>query len=59
MYGAGATNADEKIWLVFWEAGIIMQIPAGCIVIYPSALLLHFNVNIDGKCLVCGCEHAD
>ncbi|KAI0089958.1 hypothetical protein BDY19DRAFT_992900 [Irpex rosettiformis] len=46
-YGHCDTQADEKIWLVFWEAGIIMEIPAGTLVFYPSALLLHFNVNID------------
>ena len=26
-----------------------MELPAGTLVLYPSALLLHFNVNIDGK----------
>lgn len=45
----GVTNADERIWLVFWEAGVILQIPAGVFVVYPSALLLHFNVDINGK----------
>ncbi|KAI0083089.1 hypothetical protein BDY19DRAFT_998859 [Irpex rosettiformis] len=46
-YGQCDTNSDEKIWLVFWEAGIIMEIPAGTLVFYPSALLLHFNVDIN------------
>ena len=50
----GETNADERIWLVFWEAGIILQVPAGVFVIYPSALLLHFNVHVEGmlSCLI-------
>ena len=48
MMTAVETNADEKIWLVIWEAGLILQIPAGTLVVYPSALFLHFNVNIDG-----------
>lgn len=25
-----------------------MQVPAGVFVIYPSALLLHFNLHIEG-----------
>ncbi|KAI0094143.1 hypothetical protein BDY19DRAFT_4601 [Irpex rosettiformis] len=46
-YGQCHTNADERIWLVFWDTGIIMQVPAGVFVIFPSALFLHFNVHIE------------
>lgn len=45
----GKGDADKKIWLVFWEAGLIIQVPVGVFIVYPSALFLHFNVNIDGE----------
>lgn len=48
---AGETTADERIWLVFYEARLIMQVPAGVFVLYPSALFLHFNVHIEGESL--------
>ncbi|KAI0085346.1 hypothetical protein BDY19DRAFT_996879 [Irpex rosettiformis] len=51
-YGQCHTNADERIWLVFWDTGIIMQVPAGVFVIYPSALFLHFNVHIEDVLMV-------
>lgn len=47
------SNADEKIWLVIWEAKLIIQIPAGVVFLYPSALFLHFNFNIDRQSLSC------
>lgn len=50
------SNADEKIWLVLWEAGIIIQIPAGCVVMFPSALFMHFNINMDGAILITACS---
>ncbi|KAI0768350.1 hypothetical protein BC629DRAFT_1535869 [Irpex lacteus] len=46
-YGNCETTADERIWLVFYEARLIMQVPAGVFVLYPSALFLHFNVHIE------------
>lgn len=51
-YDAGETTADERIWIVFYEARLIMQVPAGVFVIYPSALFLHFNVHIEGELLI-------
>lgn len=45
----GKTNTDECFWLVFWKTKIIVQILAGTLIIYTSALLLHFNVDINGK----------
>lgn len=39
----------EKVWLVLWEAGLVIQIPLGVLFVYPSALLLHFNVRIEGR----------
>ncbi|EJD33128.1 hypothetical protein AURDEDRAFT_177791 [Auricularia subglabra TFB-10046 SS5] len=41
-----AVGEDEWSWLVIWELGIILQCPRGSFVIYPSALLFHFNVRI-------------
>ncbi|EJD34964.1 hypothetical protein AURDEDRAFT_175959 [Auricularia subglabra TFB-10046 SS5] len=37
---------DEWSWLVLWDLGIVLQCPRGAFVLYPSALLLHFNVRI-------------
>ncbi|KAL1738552.1 hypothetical protein HDZ31DRAFT_69876 [Schizophyllum fasciatum] len=42
----GSFNHREKCWLVMWEAGIIIQIPPGVIVAYPSALFYHFNIDL-------------
>ncbi|KAI0080985.1 hypothetical protein K474DRAFT_1704272 [Panus rudis PR-1116 ss-1] len=35
----------EHIWLVLWEAGIVIEIPVGVFILYPSALFLHFNID--------------
>ena len=45
----GPKNKYEKVWLVLWEAGVVIQVPAGVAILYPSALLLHFNVDIPGE----------
>ncbi|KZV96454.1 hypothetical protein EXIGLDRAFT_765264 [Exidia glandulosa HHB12029] len=42
----GWVGEDEWSYVVFWELGIIMACPRGAWVLYPSALLLHFNVRI-------------
>lgn len=42
----GPKDNKEKIWLVLWEAGVVVEIPTGVAIIYPSALILHFNVVI-------------
>lgn len=39
-------SEDEWSWLVIWELGIILQCPRGAFVLYPSALLFHFNVRV-------------
>ncbi|KAH7905056.1 hypothetical protein BJ138DRAFT_1118826 [Hygrophoropsis aurantiaca] len=36
----------EKGWLVIWEAGLILEVPEGVLLFYPSALFYHFNVDI-------------
>ncbi|KAM5541924.1 hypothetical protein V8D89_004234 [Ganoderma adspersum] len=36
----------EKALLVIWEARLIIQLPIGVVFLYPSALFIHFNLNI-------------
>jgi hypothetical protein len=40
-------NHKAKSWLVIWEAGVIIEIPPWVLVLYPSSLFFHFNVDID------------
>ncbi|KAJ7749511.1 hypothetical protein DFH07DRAFT_702940, partial [Mycena maculata] len=40
-------NHTQRIWLVVWEAGIIVELPPWVLGAYPSALLYHFNVDTD------------
>jgi hypothetical protein len=52
--GDALTRADpfaaflstHKFWLVLWEAGVGMELPAGVWFIYPSALFTHFNIHL-------------
>jgi len=46
---SGPFNHREYCWLVMWEPKVILQVPPGVFVQYPSALLHHFNVDITGK----------
>ncbi|KAI0055118.1 hypothetical protein BV25DRAFT_1843180 [Artomyces pyxidatus] len=41
----GKFNHREKAWLVIWEAGIIVEVPPGIFVAYPSSLFYHFNLD--------------
>jgi hypothetical protein len=41
-------NDDKKVWLVVWELGVIVQLPPWVYCAYPSSLLYHFNIDIDG-----------
>lgn len=41
-------NDTQRTWLVLWEAGVAIQLPAWTAALYPSALLFHFNVDVDG-----------
>ncbi|KAI0750637.1 hypothetical protein C8Q80DRAFT_1118665 [Daedaleopsis nitida] len=43
----GSFNHHEKAWLVFWEAHLIIQLPPGVFIFYPSSLFTHFNINRD------------
>ncbi|KAK7043052.1 hypothetical protein VNI00_008790 [Paramarasmius palmivorus] len=41
----GHFNHRERCWLVIWEAGIVLELPPGVFLIYPSSLFLHFNID--------------
>ncbi|KAI0060521.1 hypothetical protein BV25DRAFT_1839581 [Artomyces pyxidatus] len=36
----------RRSWLVIWEAGIIVELPPWVLVVYPSSLFFHFNIDI-------------
>jgi hypothetical protein len=42
-------NHSVRSWLVLWEAKVVVQLPPWVIVLYPSSLIYHFNVDINGK----------
>ncbi|KAI0318500.1 hypothetical protein OF83DRAFT_1171016 [Amylostereum chailletii] len=46
LFVHGKFDHNTKAWLVIWEAGIIIQIPPGVFVAYPSSLFYHFNWDI-------------
>ncbi|KAA1473963.1 hypothetical protein DENSPDRAFT_780695 [Dentipellis sp. KUC8613] len=41
-------NHTQRSWLVIWEAGVIIELPPWVLLIYPSSLFFHFNVDISG-----------
>jgi hypothetical protein len=43
----GKFDSKQRSWLVIWEAEIVLELPAGVFVLYPSALFFHFNVDIN------------
>jgi hypothetical protein len=42
-------NDTQRTWLVLWEAGVAIQLPPWTPALYPSAILYHFNVDVDGS----------
>jgi hypothetical protein len=48
VFGTGFFDDHELAWLVNFEAGIVIQLPTGIFLLYPSALITHFNVNKNG-----------
>ncbi|KAK0188514.1 hypothetical protein F5146DRAFT_1140036 [Armillaria mellea] len=36
----------EKCWLVIWEGMLIIEVPPGMFLLYPSSLFYHFNVDM-------------
>ncbi|KAG1726937.1 hypothetical protein EDB19DRAFT_1914433 [Suillus lakei] len=49
----GDFNSKERSWLVIWEAGLVIEMPAGVFVMYPSSLFFHFNVDMCDLQFVC------
>ena len=41
-------KSNERVWLVIWELGVVVELPAGVFALFPSSLLYHFNVDIHG-----------
>lgn len=39
----GLFRSRERCWLCIWDTGIVIEIPAGTALTYPSALFYHFN----------------
>ncbi|KAI4521716.1 hypothetical protein K525DRAFT_269594 [Schizophyllum commune Loenen D] len=42
----GHFNHRERCWLVIWEAGLIIELPPGVMLAYPSSLFFHWNVDV-------------
>lgn len=41
-------NHTMRSWLVIWEAGVVIELPPWVLLLYPSSLLYHFNIDVDG-----------
>jgi hypothetical protein len=41
-------NHTKRSWLVIWQAGVVIELPPWTLLLYPSSLLYHFNIDIDG-----------
>ncbi|KAF8219842.1 hypothetical protein L208DRAFT_1337394, partial [Tricholoma matsutake] len=42
-------NHTMRSWLVIWEAGVVIELPPWVLLLYPSSLLYHFNIDIHGR----------
>ncbi|KAF5323177.1 hypothetical protein D9619_013732 [Psilocybe cf. subviscida] len=45
MLSANPFQPPPSLWVVLWEAGVAIELPPWVILIYPSSLLHHFNVD--------------
>lgn len=45
-------NHRLRSWVVLWEAGVAIELPPWVILIYPSSLLHHFNVDALGELFI-------
>ncbi|KAG6371709.1 hypothetical protein JVT61DRAFT_9053 [Boletus reticuloceps] len=52
-------NSKERAWLVIWELGIVLELPVGVALFYPSALFYHFNIDIADLEIICAKEFPD
>lgn len=41
-------DSGIHVWLVCWDVGLIMELPVGAFVLYPSSLIFHWNI-VGGK----------
>ncbi|PBK81007.1 hypothetical protein ARMGADRAFT_1039689 [Armillaria gallica] len=49
MSRQGYFKDDEKCWLVLWEGKLLLQLPPGVFLAYPSSLFYHFNLDLNGS----------
>jgi hypothetical protein len=42
-------NHTQRSWIVIWELGVVVELPPWVLLAYPSSLLYHFNIDINGK----------
>ncbi|KAJ7705905.1 hypothetical protein B0H16DRAFT_1266654, partial [Mycena metata] len=40
-------NHSQRSWIVIWEGGVAVELPPWTLAMYPSALLYHFNIDVD------------
>ncbi|KAJ3564788.1 hypothetical protein NP233_g8060 [Leucocoprinus birnbaumii] len=50
VYTIPGTSFDHKhrSWLVLWEAKVVIELPPWVVLLYPSSLLYHFNIDVHG-----------
>lgn len=51
VLASGMFNSKERTWLVIWELGVVIELPAGVFALFPSSLLHHFNIDVHGTLL--------
>ncbi|KAI0258352.1 hypothetical protein BC834DRAFT_975234 [Gloeopeniophorella convolvens] len=39
-------NHSQRSWLGIWEAGVVVKLPPWVVLVYPSSLFFHFNIDI-------------
>jgi hypothetical protein len=49
-FAGGRFDHRTKSWLVIWEAGVVLELPPWVVLLYPSSLFYHFNIDISGAC---------
>jgi hypothetical protein len=51
-FDTGHFDDTRRVWLVVWELGVVVQLPPWTYCAYPSSLLYHFNIDVEGeRCL--------
>ncbi|KAF8227942.1 hypothetical protein L208DRAFT_1294107, partial [Tricholoma matsutake] len=51
VYELPGTNFNHTMgsWLVILESGVVIELPPWVLLLYPSSLLYHFNIDIHGR----------